>query len=419
MPIDPSIISGIKQYQAPNLLGMANEAAQVQAAQNQNQLARLQLAKAQQDQENQNMLNAAYASEDPVAFLKQRGAGSLVPGVVESQAKIQKAQLEATAAQSQEVDRLLAEVTRFQNAGQAQAKLGSLFSEGKIDQATYDNWSNVLASNPYEVAQPMMLNALGSIKERIDAQMPKKLDTKEIVVGGRVKLVDMQTGKTIQDLGEAPRTAAQISASQAGDTGITVAERNKREAALPKAKAAFDASNEDIDLLITDLTTLSNHDGLKLITGARAGTGLAKGVTTVASQDAADAQALLNNIIAKGTLRSLVNLRNNSPTGGALGNVSDADVRLLKDSFAKLDTTQATKTFQNSLNDILDQLSSTKTRLKDAFDETYSYRSQNAPAASADTTNVSAKAPKIGDIVKGYKFKGGDPANQNSWEKVK
>jgi hypothetical protein len=382
MPIDPSIISGIKQYQAPNLLGMANEAAQVQAAQNQNQLARLQLAKAQQDQENQNMLNAAYASEDPVAFLKQRGAGSLVPGVVESQAKIQKAQLEATAAQSQEVDRLLAEVTRFQNAGQAQAKLHSLFSEGKIDQATYDNWNNVLASNPYEVAQSMMLNALGSIKERIDAQMPKKLDTKEIVVGGRVKLVDMQTGKTIQDLGEAPKTAAQISASQVGDTGITVAERNKREAAFPKANAAYKASNNEIDTLITDLNTLKSHKGLSSITGPVAGR------TINVTKEATAAQALLNKILARGQFRELQNLRSSSPNGSGLGNVTNSENAALRSAFGAFDQTQNEEDFKIAINNALSQLEFSKQNLSGAFEDTYSYRSQNAPTGDIPTVTT-------------------------------
>jgi hypothetical protein len=40
-------------------------------------------------------------------------------------------------------------------------------------------------------------------------------------------------------------------------------------------------------------------------------------------------------------------------------------------------------------------------------------------ATPAPASGTAQTAPKIGDVVKGYKFKGGDPANQNSWEKVK
>jgi hypothetical protein len=36
-----------------------------------------------------------------------------------------------------------------------------------------------------------------------------------------------------------------------------------------------------------------------------------------------------------------------------------------------------------------------------------------APAAGG----ASPAGPKVGDVVKGYRFKGGDPSNKASWEK--
>lgn len=45
----------------------------------------------------------------------------------------------------------------------------------------------------------------------------------------------------------------------------------------------------------------------------------------------------------------------------------------------------------------------------------------SAPAAKPEekTTVSPSGAPKVGDVVKGYSFKGGDPADQNNWEKTK
>ncbi len=40
------------------------------------------------------------------------------------------------------------------------------------------------------------------------------------------------------------------------------------------------------------------------------------------------------------------------------------------------------------------------------------------PGDAASTATGAPRAPKPGQIVKGYKFKGGDPANPNSWEKA-
>lgn len=38
---------------------------------------------------------------------------------------------------------------------------------------------------------------------------------------------------------------------------------------------------------------------------------------------------------------------------------------------------------------------------------------------TASGIDFSLKAPKAGDVRKGYRFKGGDPSNKNNWEKVK
>lgn len=38
--------------------------------------------------------------------------------------------------------------------------------------------------------------------------------------------------------------------------------------------------------------------------------------------------------------------------------------------------------------------------------------------AGADTTSQPAGGPKVGEVRKGYRFKGGNPADQSNWEKV-
>jgi hypothetical protein len=40
------------------------------------------------------------------------------------------------------------------------------------------------------------------------------------------------------------------------------------------------------------------------------------------------------------------------------------------------------------------------------------------PRADAATTNPSTNAPQVGTIKDGYRFKGGNPADKNNWEKV-
>ena len=153
------------------------------------------------------------------------------------------------------------------------------------------------------------------------------------------------------------------------DTGITKAERNKREAAYPKAKLSFTNASSDIDTLISDLNTLKSHKGLSGITG------LVYGRTPGITGEARAAEALLEKILSRGQFRSLQELRNNSPTGGAVGNVSDFEGRALRSSFGALDRKQDTPDFQNAIDDVIDQLKSSKQNLTGAFEDTYAYRS--------------------------------------------
>ena len=180
----------------------------------------------------------------------------------------------------------------------------------------------------------------------------------------------------------------------ANTSDLSQKEVQKREAAYPKASAAYTGAVSEIDSLINDINNLSQHKGLQKITGAKAGTEVVRAARAFVDQDAANAQAIMDKIKSKGTLRALTDLRNNSPTGGALGNVSDADVRLLTNSFGTLAQTQDTDTFRQSLNDILAQLAASKDRLKNAYDETYSYRPSTATSAKPSETPAAGKTSK-------------------------
>lgn len=156
-------------------------------------------------------------------------------------------------------------------------------------------------------------------------------------------------------------------------TKLDVKEQAKRDASFPKAQAAFNTATRDIDSLIGDLTTLKSHPGLPAITG-----GIEGRLPSVRAKSTA-AQALLDKILAKGQFRSLQEMRMASPTGGALGNVSDAENKALRDAFGALSQTQGTADFQKQLDSVISDLQYSKRNIQNAFDETYSYK--NPPSA--------------------------------------
>lgn len=61
----------------------------------------------------------------------------------------------------------------------------------------------------------------------------------------------------------------------------------------------------------------------------------------------------LDTIGANTAFETLQQMRQDSPTGGAVGNVSDSDMRLLRSTIASLDPAQGTEKFQRDLSTVL------------------------------------------------------------------
>lgn len=160
-------------------------------------------------------------------------------------------------------------------------------------------------------------------------------------------------------------------------------EQSKREAAFPKAQAAYNTATRDIDSLIGDLTTLKSHPGLPAITGG------IEGRLPSVGKKATGAQALLDRVLAKGQFRSLQDLRNSAPSGAGLGNVSDKEGEALRNAFGALSQTQGTEDFQNQIDKVISDLQYSKNNIKNAYDETYSYRkpAEAAPKAGERKTS--------------------------------
>lgn len=155
--------------------------------------------------------------------------------------------------------------------------------------------------------------------------------------------------------------------------------RAAREKVFPNANAAFRSATNDIDRLIQDLKTLEAHPGLASITGG------IEGRTPSVRKESTAAQALLDKILAKGQFRSLQALRDASPTGGAVGNVSDKEGQALRDSFGALSQTQQDEDFREQIRATIGDLEFSKRNITAAIEDEYAYRGFKAPTKGADT----------------------------------
>jgi len=150
------------------------------------------------------------------------------------------------------------------------------------------------------------------------------------------------------------------------------------EKAYPVKKASVDATTGDIDAQIARARALKDSPGLSGITGGVFGR---VGSVTAASTSA---QADLNQLKSKAGFEALQSMRDRSPTGGALGNVSDAEGRRLESSAAALDQAQGTDDFKVKLDRYIEDLERAKKSLKNAFDSQYSGVKAKANTTSSD-----------------------------------
>jgi hypothetical protein len=219
---------------------------------------------------------------------------------------------------------------------------------------------------------PALLNSLGqtlvSTKDRFDQQ----LRAREIRASeGRLNVdaTRARLEKRRIDLEERRVDLEELKA-QPGYQEIKIDQKTRaaRDKAFPKASAAYRSAVNEIDTLIQDLRDLRAHSGLPAITGG------VEGRTPSFFPKATSAQAQLDKILAKGQFRSLQALRDASPTGGAVGNVSDAEGKALRDSFGAFSQAQQDEDFIDQIDDTISDLEFSKKNITQAYDDEYAYR---------------------------------------------
>jgi hypothetical protein len=159
--------------------------------------------------------------------------------------------------------------------------------------------------------------------------------------------------------------------------GLTPKEIQTREAKYPQATLAVKTFESKANKLAADLKTLANHPGLSGISG------LIYGRTPAVTAAARQAQSLYDSIVARGGFSELQAMRSASPTGGALGNVSEREGQYLRDAFAAISRTQDTPDLKKSLLSASAATIAAKQNTRDAYDMTYDYKTGAKPAAAA------------------------------------
>jgi len=119
----------------------------------------------------------------------------------------------------------------------------------------------------------------------------------------------------------------------------------------------------------------------------------------------------IDTIKANLGFQELAAMRAASPTGGALGAIAVQELVALQATVASLDTGQTPAQLKNSLDKIEQHYS----RWIDTVEGRTPAGAAAAPRRQAVTTQPRSSAPAVGEIRKGFRFRGGNPADPKSW----
>lgn len=406
MAINPAIALGVRGVEVQDPLTQYSRVAVLQSAQQQNALAQMQMQQAQTEMEERNKLREflpTLTSENRNELLKYGAAGrqvyeSMLKGEKETR-EAEKASADVAAARMKQARDLLPSV----NSPEAYANWRAYTLQN------LPGLANVIPQQySPETTRNLMLEADKALEQHFVSQnlngaqrvlgMSKYGQGPAQVVAGseaqvsmtpgeaeRIRLESQRIGLEGQRIGlEGRRVAvAEEESKRKGAEGISTKERQAREAAFPKATTAIKGFEAESNELISDLERLKNHPGLSNITGVIAGR-----TPSLTAQGRA-AQALYDKIIAKGGFQSLQDIRNASPTGGALGSISNQEGQQLKAAFSEIDQKMDAPDVRNAIDRTIQKIENSRNRVREGYDLTYEYRTPSAPAAGNSKPSVS------------------------------
>lgn len=283
--------------------------------------------------------------------------------------------------------------------GRQKTQLGQVELEAKLmanarnslapinDQGTYDLWRQQVSAQLPGIANFLPPKFDSKVKTSLMLEADKYIQQTQLSTAQAADLGIKQGHLNIAQRGLTQGTipagyrlsadGKNLEAIPGGPTTTPLApkELQAREAKFPAATTAVKTVESKADKLVADIETLKNHPGLDSITGA------VYGRTPSVTADGRAAQALYDSIVARGGFQELAAMRAASPTGGALGNVSNQEGQQLKDAFGTLNRTQDAADLRKQLGRVADDVRGAKTRIREAYDMTYDYKA-GAPSAT-------------------------------------
>lgn len=173
---------------------------------------------------------------------------------------------------------------------------------------------------------------------------------------------------------------------------IDPAKAQKLEQAKRKETAMLSATEADIQDTIDLVDELINESGN--FTGV---TGMGSWGAKVPGSPWANTNAKLETLKARSAFGSLQEMRANSPTGGALGSVTERELALLQNAETQLQNTQSPEALKAALRKYRKALADSKQRMRQGVEEFYQQEAGPSPGAQQGGN------PQIDSLLEKYR----------------
>lgn len=201
-----------------------------------------------------------------------------------------------------------------------------------------------------------------------------------------------QAGPAVPQAAPQPVSAPRVSAAFPERSAVTPKVLAEREAQRPQATQARAQINTFADNVLKDVDELlgdkgKGHAGLSGVTGPIFGAAPSLSV----SGKSTTAQAVIDALMSKLSIQELQAMRESSKTGGAVGQVTEAEWPRLAAAVSTLGQRQTTGEYVKHLNDLKTLLTTMKANSNGAYEMTYGRRGSDAKAPTAPS------APRVVD----------------------
>lgn len=157
-------------------------------------------------------------------------------------------------------------------------------------------------------------------------------------------------------------------AARKAEKNAEVQNEKNIEKLRPKAKTSALKAIADFDRMEAEATAILNDPNLSKATGRSS---YFYDSPFGAGTKGRDIGSRIETLKSQSSFSTLQEMRNASPTGGALGNVSDKETQLLSENLTALNKTQSDEGFKKSLERLINYTRGAKERIRRGYSETF------------------------------------------------